>query len=137
MIPIFLDGVIKNNVLNQFTKIIIREQIHMSKKTTAIKTFETGGFQLQYCQDGKGLPAIVVGSAHYYPRTFSENIHQHLCFTYMDHRGFAPNPGRSLTQPEYELDVIIDDIEHLRQHLGLDQIVIIGHSGHGFMASWL
>ena len=106
----------------------------MSAKTTAIKTFKAGGFQLQYCQDGKGLPAIVVGSALYYPRTFSQHIRKHLRFTYMDHRGFAPHPGHSLTQAEYELEVIIDDIEHLRQHLGLDQIVIIGHSGHGFMA---
>lgn len=106
----------------------------MLEKTIDIKTFEAGRFQLQYCQDGEGLPAIVVGSALYYPRTFSKNIRQHLHFTYMDHRGFAPNPGRSLTQAEYELDIIIDDIERLRQNLGLEKIVIIGHSGHGLMA---
>ena len=106
----------------------------MLKKATNIKTLETGKFQLQYYNDGEGLPAIVVGSAIYYPRTFSGNIHKHLSFTYMDHRGFAPNSDNSLTQSEYELDVMVDDIEHLRQHLELDQIVIIGHSGHGFMA---
>jgi proline iminopeptidase len=52
----------------------------------------------------------------------------------MDHRGFALNPNRPLTQDEYELDVIIEDIERVRQHLGLDQIIILGHSGHGYMA---
>lgn len=105
----------------------------MSEKTS-IKTFETKGFQLQYCSKGEGLETIVVGSALYYPRTFSQNIHKHLRLTYMDHRGFAPKPDHAFTQSEYELDVIIDDIEHLRQHLGLNQIVIIGHSGHAFMA---
>lgn len=29
----------------------------------------------------------------------------------MNHRGFAPHPDRPLTQAEYELDVIIGDIE--------------------------
>ena len=51
----------------------------------------------------------------------------------MDHRGFAPSPG-SVEQSAYELDVIVDDIERLRQQLSLDRIVVIGHSGHGYMA---
>jgi proline iminopeptidase len=51
----------------------------------------------------------------------------------MDHRGMAPSPGPVETS-EFELDKIVDDIEVLRQKLGLGRVMVIGHSGHALMA---
>lgn len=105
----------------------------MDTKRVETGCLETDGFNLQYRIEGKGMPAIVIGSAIYYPRTFSENLRQHLRLVFADHRGFVPT-SRPLDVSEYTLDVILDDIERLRQTLNLGRILIIGHSGHGFMA---
>ncbi|NJN30081.1 MAG: alpha/beta hydrolase [Synechococcales cyanobacterium RM1_1_8] len=51
---------------------------------------------------------------------------------YFDHRG----QGRSARGPRetYQLDNNVEDMEALRQHLGLDQIVVIGGSYGGMVA---
>lgn len=94
---------------------------------------ERDGFRLSYSIEGKGIPAIIIGSSIYYPRTFSQNLRTKLQMIFMDHRGF----GEALapfTNASYQLNSLIDDIEALRQELNLDQVIIIGHSGHAFMA---
>lgn len=93
----------------------------------------SGGFRLRYIVEGDGRPALVVGSALYYSRAFSENLRQHLRLILMDHRGFAPPPGPSDTEA-FALDTLIDDMEQVRQALDLGPVVVIGHSGHAFMA---
>lgn len=98
-----------------------------------IDCIECDNFKLQYRVEGTGIPAIVIGSAIYYPRTFSQNLRNHLRLIFMDHRGFTP-PQAPLDTSAFELDVILNDIDCLRKKLGLEHIVIIGHSGHGFMA---
>lgn len=35
---------------------------------------------------------------------------------------------------EFELEKLVDDVEMLRQHLSLGRVVVIGHSGHAYMA---
>ena len=51
---------------------------------------------------------------------------------YVDYRG----SGRSMRMPleEYTLGKTIDDLEALRNHLGLDKIVVLGHSFGGILA---
>jgi proline iminopeptidase len=68
-----------------------------------------------------------------YQREFSQNLRKHLQLVFMDHRGFAPSPGPVDTS-EFELDKLVDDVERLRQHLGLGRVAVIGHSGHAYMA---
>ncbi|NIM52722.1 MAG: alpha/beta fold hydrolase [Gemmatimonadales bacterium] len=91
------------------------------------------GFRLRYIVEGAGPPALVVGSALYYSRAFSENLREHLRLVFMDHRGFAPSPGPRDTTA-FALDTLIDDMEQVRQALDLGPVVVIGHSGHAFMA---
>ncbi|HSW70486.1 MAG TPA: alpha/beta hydrolase [Gammaproteobacteria bacterium] len=98
-----------------------------------IGTIEHEGFELGYCIDGTGIPTLVIGSAIYYPRTFSKNLRSHLRMVFMDHRGFAKSL-KPFDKSAFELDKLVDDIEALRQNLGLTQIAIMGHSGHAFMA---
>ena len=95
-------------------------------------TVAAGEFLLRYRIEGTGTPTIVIGSAIYYPRVFSQNLRKHLRLVFLDQRGFAPSPGRVDTT-EFALDTLVDDIERARRQLGLDRIAVIGHSGHAFM----
>lgn len=94
---------------------------------------DVSSFRLGYSSEGTGSTAIVIGSAVYYPRTFSQGLRSHLRLVFMDHRGF----GKALTPfttESFELDKIVDDIEILRKKLELDKIILVGHSGQGYMA---
>ena len=101
--------------------------------TTETGSVMSDGFELQYIVEGTGPPALVVGSAPYYSRAFSDNLREHLRLVFMDHRGFAPSPGVRDTTA-FALDVLIDDMELVRQSLDLGPVVVIGHSGHAYMA---
>ncbi|RDI55147.1 alpha/beta hydrolase [Microvirga subterranea] len=96
-------------------------------------TIRSGAFELAYSVEGSGPPAIVIGSAVYYPRVFSAALRQSLRLVFLDHRGFAKASG-DVPVADYALDLVLDDIERARRHLGLGKVVIVGHSGHGYMA---
>lgn len=63
--------------------------------------------------------------------TFSP-LSRKMQLVYFDHRG----QGRSARGPKatYTLDNNVEDMEALRQHLGLDQIIVIGGSYGGMVA---
>ncbi len=93
---------------------------------------ERDGFKLNYCIEGNGPPAIVIGSSLYYPRVFSSNLRKHIQFIFTDHRGFAP---RYNNQPDaFTLSTLLEDIETLRKHLKLEKMMVIGHSIHALIA---
>jgi proline iminopeptidase len=52
---------------------------------------------------------------------------------FMDHRGFGEATA-PYDQSSLQLDLLISDIEKLRESLSLDKVVIMGHSGHAYMA---
>ena len=93
----------------------------------------SSGFKLQYIVEGNGTPTIIVGSSLYYSRTFSHNLRNHLKLAFVDHRGFSP-PYDCKDTSKFQLDTLVDDIELVRKELGFDKIIIMGHSGHAFMA---
>ncbi|MBL8164532.1 MAG: alpha/beta hydrolase [Anaerolineae bacterium] len=96
-------------------------------------SLHVAGFDLPYLIEGTGRPVIVIGDTNYYPRTFSAALRQHLQMIFMSHRGFG-RATAPFTSADFELDVLVDDIEALRQHLNLAQVIIVGHSGHGYIA---
>lgn len=91
------------------------------------------GFELGYRIEGGGPNALVIGSSVYYPRVLSLNLRRHLRLAFIDHRGFAPLPA-NVPRRAFELDTILDDTEHLRSSLDLGKVIVVGHSGHAFMA---
>ncbi|MFH7029493.1 MAG: alpha/beta fold hydrolase [Heteroscytonema crispum UTEX LB 1556] len=91
------------------------------------------GFKLQYIVEGDGIPTIVVGSSIYYARTFSQELRTKLKIAFIDHRGFASG-NYCQDKEKYHLELLVDDIELLRQELGFEKFVMIGHSGHAFIA---
>ena len=104
-----------------------------SKSAMKRGTIQSGSFELGYAVEGDGMPALVIGSSVYYPRTFSDTLRQSLQLVFADHRGFARLSG-DVSQPEDSLDVILADIDLVRRHLGFEKVIIVGHSGHGYMA---
>ena len=95
------------------------------------------GFQLKYIVEGTGITTLVIGSALYYSRVFSQQLRAHLQIAFIDHRGFAQYTGPKLdrsNRTQFELSTILDDIETMRKKLQLSKVIIVGHSGHGYMA---
>ncbi|BAU27768.1 proline iminopeptidase [Aneurinibacillus soli] len=97
------------------------------------QSISSDGFNLNYCVKGTGKPILVVGSSVYYPHLFSEHLYETFQFIFLDHRGFVKAP-RVLESEDYKLDKVLDDIEIARQTLCLTDFIILGHSGHAFMA---
>ncbi|ANK71776.1 MULTISPECIES: alpha/beta hydrolase [Ensifer] len=92
-----------------------------------------GPFDLGYRIEGSGTPLLVIGSAAYYPRTFSQALREKLRLIFIDHRGFAP-ARTNYAAGDIGFETVLDDIERMRAHLGLERFAILGHSGHGYMA---
>jgi proline iminopeptidase len=90
-------------------------------------------FRLHYTIEGQGPTVLVVGSSLYYPRTFSQKLRQKCRFVFMDHRGFAQALA-PYEKEDFELERLLEDIEAVRLHLHLETVIILGHSGHGYMA---
>ncbi len=100
--------------------------------------FTIDGFPLAYRIEGNGSPILVVGSARYYPRLFAADLAQVLKLVYVDHRGFSvpiAALGTDAAGASTTLERVVEDIEAMRQALGLEDLVILGHSGHAFMAA--
>ncbi len=94
---------------------------------------QVGKFQLRYHAEGKGPIALVIGGSIYYPRIFSQNLRNSLRLVFVDHKGFVL-PDSTVDISEYDFEIILDDIERVRDQLNLGRIIIIGHSGNAFMA---
>jgi proline iminopeptidase len=105
----------------------------MTTHPTERGTVRSGAFDLGYSVEGSGRPALVIGSSVYYPRVFSADLRRHLRLAFVDHRGFA-RPSGAVTAAAWSLDAVLDDLETMRRHLDLGRVVVIGHSGHGYMA---
>ncbi len=94
---------------------------------------ESDGFRLNYIIDGEGPPLLVIGSSLYYDRTFSLDLRRHFKMIFIDHRGFVPPNGERDTS-DFSLSKITADVELIRQNLSLGKVIILGHSGHSYMA---
>jgi proline iminopeptidase len=95
-------------------------------------TIEIDGFKLKYRIEGNGPDTLVIGSSIYYPRSFSQELRDSLRLIFIDWRGFAEPPAFDTPTPAF--DTLLDDIEHIRQALGVKKCMIIGHSAHGLLA---
>lgn len=91
------------------------------------------GAILHYLIEGTGVPTLVLGSATYYPRTFSSELRANMRLAFSDTRHFAAS-AHSAYATGVTLDTYLHDIERLREATGFDRVVLIGHSHHGNLA---
>lgn len=96
-------------------------------------TVRVDGATLRYLMEGSGIPVLVLGSSIYYPRTFSQRLRTTFRMAFVDVRHFAQNDG-SFCLHRISLDTYLEDIESVRDHLGLQEAIVIGHSHHGNLA---
>ena len=97
------------------------------------------GARLRYRIEGHGETCLVVGSSVCYPRMFSDGLRQGLRLVFADSRHFADPQHFASADPSFQPDRITlngcaDDIELVRQALGLGDVVVIGHSVHACLA---
>ena len=91
------------------------------------------GAELRYVREGSGRACLIIGSALYYPRTFSHAFKRQLDCTFVSMRTFTPS-AQPRSDGAYDMDVVADDIEAVRAALGLSPTIIVGHSMHALMA---
>jgi len=96
-------------------------------------TIRSGAFDLDYVVEGRGRPTLVIGSSVFYPRTFSPGLRRHLRLAFADHRGFARAAG-PVAASDFAFDTILADMDLVRERLGFERMVVVGHSGHAYMA---
>ena len=96
-------------------------------------TIKVQGASLAYVVEGHGTPVLVIGSATYYPRTFSDQFKASYRLAYGDLRHFAVCDD-SLGPDGIGLDVYLDDIDRIRATVGFERFALIGHSHHGNLA---
>ncbi len=98
------------------------------------KTTESDGFKLTSLSSGTGIPLFVVGSSLFYSRAFKADLTENFRMIFADHRGFTKNPYNDNDVSRYSMDILLDDIEKVRKTEGVEKFIILGHSGHAFMA---
>jgi len=91
------------------------------------------GFTLRHVAQGTGPTALVIGSSIYYPRTFSQSLRSHLRMVFLDHKGFGVAPA-SFGLECFALPELVKDVERIRREAGGGRVIVVGHSGHGYMA---
>lgn len=93
----------------------------------------SGKFELAYRIEGEGNPLLVIGDTTYYPRTFSNALRKRLKLVFAEHRGFA-KADEAAEGADGALELVLQDIERIRQAAGVGRTAVLGHSGHGYMA---
>jgi proline iminopeptidase len=105
-------------------------------------SIQAGASTLRYRVEGAGTPILVPGSSTYYPRTFSRHLRDVLALAFVDLRHFAEttlgdpgDPGAPVARAAAgTLDTYLEDMDHLRDAVGFDRCVVLGHSHHGCLA---
>ncbi len=115
------------------TNLSIRWAANNKKKESIMEHIIRDGYKLAIIEQGakENAPIFVIGSAIYYPRLFEHDVFSNLHLVFIDHRGFAKSANDNAP---YSLDNIVEDIEAMRVKFNLPKIILLGHSGHGFMA---
>lgn len=94
---------------------------------------EVDTFKFRYLTEGNGPDTLVIGSSLYYSRSFSQNLRKSLRLHFIDHRGFAEPPTHGIDEVS-SFNVLLDDIEQIRQKLSLKKCIVVGHSANGRLA---
>ncbi len=91
------------------------------------------GVRLNVEEAGEGLPTLVpcIASSVPYERSFGDELKKDFRFIFVEVRGTARSEGEKDVS---SLDQISDDLEDLRQQLGLEKVIAFAQSRNGMMA---
>jgi len=98
---------------------------------------DVGGARLHVEVEGKGVPLVLInggpGGTHHYFHPWFERAKGYARVIYYDQRGCGLSdfePG----EDGYSVDQAADDLDALRQALGVEEWVLLGYSYGGFLA---
>jgi len=116
-----------------YCNFVVAQQAEKKHETSTNGYIEVDGSKLNYVIEGTGKPCLVIGSSIYYPKTFSQDLRQHLKMYFVDMKWFAKNYAPE-NLDSVNIKSIVDDVEEIRQKLQLNKPIIMGHSIHGTIA---
>jgi proline iminopeptidase len=91
------------------------------------------GALLHYTIEGSGHPCLVIGSQTFHQRVFSARFKSLLRCAYADTRMFSPGAKAPFGRP-YDMSVLVQDVEAVRREIGMDSVVLVGHSLFAWVA---
>jgi proline iminopeptidase len=98
---------------------------------------DANGVMIYYKIFGRGKPLVIVhggpGASHDYFLPYLTPLARHYQLIFIDERG----SGRSQTLEDvsaYTVENMVEDVEAVRQALGLGQVSLLGHSYGGVLA---
>jgi proline iminopeptidase len=91
-----------------------------------------GGLNVWYSTEGRGIPVVIpsLAGSTFYERSFFLGARDRLQTTHVELRGNRSDVGRveGLT-----IDQLSDSLRDFLNAIKLDKVVLLGHSGHGFL----
>jgi len=105
---------------------------HLFAQSHQIRTSD--GEILHVTVKGKGTPCLYLhggpGSGSWWLEKFmGEKLEQHFTMIYLDQRGVGRSTGYE--NSDYSMERMVKDFEEVREHLGIEQWLTIGHSFGG------
>lgn len=94
---------------------------------------DVGGAVLDWVTEGRGLPAISIGSPTYYRRTYPAALLEQFEITHVSCRHWAASED-GFDVATVTRDLYAADVERVRQELGIERPFVFGHSIHGALA---
>jgi proline iminopeptidase len=100
-----------------------------------VGTITVANAPLRYVREGSGPTVVAIGSAIYFPKAYSTALRRQLDMVFVDSRHFVPSYQPSREQlAQISLETFADDLEAVRQQLGIERWAVIGHSIHAQIA---
>jgi proline iminopeptidase len=101
-------------------------------------TFTSGGAQLHYRSSGTGTPIVLLSGGPGFDVDYMLPVGEFIPASYrrifLEQRGTGRSRPAKLTTEEMTLSVAVQDVDALREHLGLQRIILFGHSWGGILA---
>jgi proline iminopeptidase len=90
------------------------------------------GATLAYATPPTAAPCIVLGSSVYHERVFSAQFKRSIGCTFVDTRLHAA--GAEAPDGGYGVEALLADLDQVRDQLGFERVMVVGHSIFGLMA---
>jgi proline iminopeptidase len=84
-----------------------------------------------YLTEGVGYPCIAVGLV--FPPLFSDRIKQHIRFIFVDYKN-SWEAEASQDVEKITMDRLVEEVDQVRQALGLEKVCVVGYSLPGLVA---
>lgn len=92
------------------------------------------GTRLHYAETGEGLPTLVpcLASSVPFERSVGAELGKEGRFIFVEARGTGRSEG---SNEDTSIDRLVDDLEDLRERLGLSRVAVMGQSANGLVAA--